>query len=197
MAFKKKNRDENVAKDPRGDHGSLATAVDRNRDREGSPADPRLSGDVADSRSLRPDAASNGGVRDAGGDVKQVRLGEQLVSLNLITEAQLDEALEMQREAGGRLGEVLVSIGALSEQSLAQALAAFFGFEVANLRRDIINPAVLDLITEDVARADDGLSCSPARRHALDSGCRTQRRVARPTRQGERQECAAAHRTAR
>ena len=51
----------------------------------------------------------------------------------------------MQRDSGGRLGEVLVSIGALSDQALAHALAAFFGFEVANLRRENIDPAVTSL----------------------------------------------------
>ena len=58
----------------------------------------------------------------------------------------------MQRDSGGRLGEVLVSIGALSDQALAHALAAFFGFEVANLRRENIDPAVTSLLSEDVAR---------------------------------------------
>src|ERR1039458_4426097 len=85
-------------------------------------------------------------------EVRIIRLGEKLVSSNLITEAQLDQALEMQRDAGGRLGEVLVSLGALSEQSLANALAGFFGFEVANLRRDVVDPAVLTLVPEVVAR---------------------------------------------
>ncbi|MGA7835993.1 MAG: hypothetical protein WCA31_12365, partial [Acidimicrobiales bacterium] len=77
-------------------------------------------------------------------EVRQGRLGEQLIGSHLITEEQLEQALAMQRDAGGRLGEVLVSLGALSEQSLAHALAAFFGYEVANLRRDVINPNVLE-----------------------------------------------------
>ena len=85
-------------------------------------------------------------------DRPTTRLGEQLIGSNLITEAQLDQALAMQRESGGRLGEVLVSLGALNEQSLAHALAAFFGFDVANLRRDAVDPAVLTFLTEEVAR---------------------------------------------
>ena len=83
---------------------------------------------------------------------RQIRLGEQLIGSHLITEEQLEQALAMQRDAGGRLGEVLVSLGALTEQSLAHALAAFFGYEVANLRRDVINPNIVTLISEDVAR---------------------------------------------
>jgi type IV pilus assembly protein PilB len=83
---------------------------------------------------------------------RQVRLGEQLIGGNLITEDQLQQALAMQRESGGRLGEVLVSLGAMNEQALAHALAAFFGFEVANLRRDVVDSMVLTFVTEEVAR---------------------------------------------
>ena len=80
------------------------------------------------------------------------RLGDLLVSLTLITRDQLQQALQMQREAGGLLGEVLVSLGALSEQSLAEGLAKFFGSEVANLRRETVPPDVIALLGESVAR---------------------------------------------
>jgi type IV pilus assembly protein PilB len=83
---------------------------------------------------------------------QQIRLGDQLIGSNLITTEQLEQALAMQRESGGRLGEVLVSLGALTEQSLAHALAAFFGYDVANLRRDAVDPAVLTFLDEQTAR---------------------------------------------
>ncbi|MBW4079192.1 MAG: type II/IV secretion system protein [Acidobacteria bacterium] len=70
----------------------------------------------------------------------------------LITQEQLDAALAEQVSSGGRLGEVLVSQGVLTEQALAHALAAFFGFDVANLRRDNVDPATLMLVPENVAR---------------------------------------------
>lgn len=98
----------------------------------------------------RASGSGGGGLTTSGGGGR--RLGEQLIGSNLITEAQLQQALDMQRDSGGRLGEVLVSIGALSDQALAHALAAFFGFEVANLRRENIDPAVTTLLAEDVAR---------------------------------------------
>ena len=69
------------------------------------------------------------------------RLGEQLIGSRLITQEQLDAALADQTSSGGRLGEVLVRMGVLTEQALAHALAAFFGFDVANLRRDNVDPA--------------------------------------------------------
>lgn len=94
------------------------------------------------------------------------RLGEQLIGSRLITAEQLEQALQMQSVSGGRLGEILVSIGALDAQSLAHALAAFFGYDVANLRREKIDPLVISFVPEAIAREqlampfkmdDDGL----------------------------------------
>jgi len=79
-------------------------------------------------------------------------LGDQLIANNLITEVQLQRALDMQRNSGGLLGEVLVSSGAITEQGLANALASFFGFDVANLRRDNVDPTMISYLPEDVAR---------------------------------------------
>jgi type IV pilus assembly protein PilB len=148
VAFKKKTRDE---KDGNAKGGvGVATAVSERTAKADSNQPLTTSGfggeNGAGPRPGAPDSPAAEG--------RQVRLGEQLIGSHLITEEQLEQALAMQRDAGGRLGEVLVSVGALSEQSLAHALAAFFGFEVANLRRDVINPGVLELITEDVARAN-------------------------------------------
>ena len=83
---------------------------------------------------------------------QNLRLGDQLIASNLITEAQLTKALEMQRDSGGLLGEVLISTGALTEQALAHALASYFGFDVANLRRDNVDPTMTSYLSEDVAR---------------------------------------------
>jgi len=113
-------------------------------------ADPIESSEVGQS-SLPSSAGSN----SSNGSVAQkqnLRLGDQLLAGNLITEAQLQKALEMQRDSGGLLGEVLVSTGALSEQALAHALASFFGFDVANLRRDNVDPMMISFLPEEVAR---------------------------------------------
>ena len=45
-----------------------------------------------------------------------------------------------------------ISTGALTEQALAHALASFFGFDVANLRRDNVDPTMISYLSEDVAR---------------------------------------------
>jgi hypothetical protein len=57
-------------------------------------------------------------------------LGKVLVELEFLTEPQLERALAMQRDEGGKLGEVLVSRGLLSGAELAQALAEQHGVEL-------------------------------------------------------------------
>lgn len=49
-------------------------------------------------------------------------LGEKLIAANVITQAQLDEALAEQKETGQRLGEVLVSKGYATQEQVDSAL---------------------------------------------------------------------------
>ncbi|MCC6135395.1 MAG: Flp pilus assembly complex ATPase component TadA [Gammaproteobacteria bacterium] len=51
------------------------------------------------------------------------RLGELLLARELINTADLDKALLLQQQIGGRLGALLIRIGALSEDSLLPVLA--------------------------------------------------------------------------
>ena len=148
MAFKKKSKDDDVA-DHRAQSdggGGVTTVIGDRVEDEVAPTDDAV-------HSPSPSAAgANTSANGNSPERPNIRLGEQLIANNLITEAQLEKALEMQRDSGGLLGEVLVSTGALSEQALAHALASFFGFDVANLRRDNVDPAALDFLSEDVAR---------------------------------------------
>ncbi len=50
------------------------------------------------------------------------RLGRLLVNRGYITEAQLEEALQIQRDQGLRLGEVLVGLGYVTEKALQRTL---------------------------------------------------------------------------
>ena len=152
MAFKKKNRNDHDDKGANSGSGGLGTVVIDDRGVDGNESNLQPSSETTKPQPDRSGTGSSLTDPIPAGEVKPIRLGEQLIALNLITPAQLEEALAMQRDAGGRLGEVLVSLGALSEQSLANALASFFGVEVANLRRDIVNPSVLALVSEEVAR---------------------------------------------
>src|SRR4051794_26558745 len=63
------------------------------------------------------------------------RLGDLLVSQNLIDLEQLAAALERQGvDRNQRLGEILLEIGALDEPALARVLGDQHGLEVVDLR---------------------------------------------------------------
>ncbi|MEW6683216.1 MAG: type II secretion system ATPase GspE [Nitrospirota bacterium] len=57
------------------------------------------------------------------GNTAAPRLGEILVSKFGVTQAQVDEALSVQRDKGGRLGEILVRMGHVKEEAVLEALA--------------------------------------------------------------------------
>lgn len=61
------------------------------------------------------------------------RLGEILVDLDLVTEAELARALETQRTQGKRLGEVLLEEGIIPPAALLRALAEQFGLDYLEL----------------------------------------------------------------
>jgi len=54
---------------------------------------------------------------------KKTLLGDELVKRGLITQAQLDTALELQKRSGGRLGDILLYQEAISEENLYRTLA--------------------------------------------------------------------------
>ncbi|HVA09759.1 MAG TPA: GspE/PulE family protein [Acidimicrobiales bacterium] len=84
-------------------------------------------------------------------------LGDVLVLRNLATRDQIQHALDVQAETGGRLGEILVETGVLDERGLVEGLAAFFGMPVADLRRTKPEPDALALIPEAIARENQAV----------------------------------------
>ena len=48
------------------------------------------------------------------------KIGKMLVDANLVTESQLQEALNLQREAGGRLGDNLVKLNYMRQGAFEQ-----------------------------------------------------------------------------
>lgn len=54
--------------------------------------------------------------------IKATRLGEMLLEAGLIDQFQLDSALSMQRNLGGRLGSALVKLGYLPEETILEFL---------------------------------------------------------------------------
>ena len=56
------------------------------------------------------------------GKTKKIKIGELLIDAGKITQDQLNEALNVQKEKGGKLGDVLVHLGCLTDLDFAQVL---------------------------------------------------------------------------
>ena len=79
------------------------------------------------------------------------KLGEILVRENLLTPQQLREALDYQREHGGRLGFNLVKLGLVSDDMITAVLSRQYGVPSVNLELFDIDETVLRLIPREVA----------------------------------------------
>jgi len=80
------------------------------------------------------------------------KLGQLLVSSNIVTEEQVKEALGMQKRAGGRLGTNLVKLGYLTEEKLVTFLSRQYGVPAVNLSEYKIDQSILKLVPRDIAR---------------------------------------------
>ncbi len=80
------------------------------------------------------------------------KLGEILVRENLISPQNLREALDYQREHGGRLGYNLVKLGLVSDDMITAVLSRQYGIPSVNLELFQIDESVLRLIPQEVAQ---------------------------------------------
>ena len=88
------------------------------------------------------------------------KLGEILVRENLISPQSLREALDYQREHGGRLGFNLVKLGLVSDDMITAVLSRQYGIPSVNLELFQIDDAVLRLIPQEVAQKHSVLPLS-------------------------------------
>jgi type IV pilus assembly protein PilB len=86
-------------------------------------------------------------------DFKKQKIGEILVNKKLITETQLGESLEIQKETGEKLGEILIRKGFISDDTLVELVSFQRGFDTIELSRiqDNIDPSVSNLISKEFA----------------------------------------------
>src|SRR5881409_1891769 len=80
-----------------------------------------------------------------------VRLGEILVKESLITQDQLQKALEFQRTNGGKLGSCLTKMGFITDDDITGVLSRQYGVPSINLKYYEIDPNVIKLIPQDTA----------------------------------------------
>ncbi len=83
---------------------------------------------------------------------RRVRLGELLVEAGLITQAQLDQALQAQHAGGERLGKVLVGMGLATQDAIAKVIASQLGIEYVNVQAMTIPDEVITALPEPLIR---------------------------------------------
>lgn len=85
--------------------------------------------------------------------MKNLPIGKILVENGFITEKQLEEALEKQKDSGGKmLGDVMLELGFVSETQLAQALSIRLKVPFVDLSTAQINREAVMKIPEETAR---------------------------------------------
>jgi len=80
-----------------------------------------------------------------------MKLGQMLLKAGIIDQQQLDTALELQREEGGRLGFNLVKMNLISEEKLNDYLSRQNRIEAVNIDKIKIPREVLDLVSAKLA----------------------------------------------
>ncbi len=80
------------------------------------------------------------------------RLTEILINNKLITQEQLNVALEAQKTKGGRISDIIVELKFIQEHDLISALSAGLGLPLIDLKHFKVEPEVVKTIPVEVAR---------------------------------------------
>ena len=73
------------------------------------------------------------------------RMGDRMVSMGLISEDQLNVAIQEKKISGKMLGEILVDLGFISEDQLTSFLADSSGFDLFDPKLTIVDGEALAL----------------------------------------------------
>jgi type IV pilus assembly protein PilB len=83
---------------------------------------------------------------------EDMKIGEQLLRNGLVTREQLDHALELQKDLGGRLGKILLKMGVVQEGQLLRHLARQLEVELYDLQSHAVPFKLLSIIPYRVMR---------------------------------------------
>ena len=81
------------------------------------------------------------------------KLGELLVEKGIITEHQLQQALEEQKKTGKLLGRVLVDLGLVKDDDILAVLGAQTGMEKVDISNIEVSPQLLEKVPGPLAKA--------------------------------------------
>ena len=84
---------------------------------------------------------------------KKKRLGDILVSDNVVTPEQIEQAMEARKTNGGKkLGETLVELGFTSEENITKALTRQLGVEMVSTATMTIPEDIVSLVNPNILR---------------------------------------------
>jgi type IV pilus assembly protein PilB len=83
---------------------------------------------------------------------KRVLLGDYLLTKKIISQEQLDEAIQEQKKTHQKIGAILIAMGYVSEKDIAQALSEQLDFPFIDLSTYEVDPDALQFIPDNIAR---------------------------------------------
>jgi type IV pilus assembly protein PilB len=95
---------------------------------------------------------STSDISQSSGSKANVRFGELLLSKGLLNRRELTEALNEQRNRGGRIGEIIVKLKMVSDEDVSCALAEHLSTERVHLDGKDIDMEVARLVPEALAK---------------------------------------------
>ncbi len=129
------------------------------RDRFGQAAHRTFTIEVA-----KPSQPGPVDVRRPGRPRQRIRLGQILIEAGLVTQAQLQQALERQQETGERLGQIILGMGLGSQEGVAAAIAQQLHISFVRLSETRPDEALLLRVPEYLARRHQVIPLSQADR---------------------------------
>jgi len=80
------------------------------------------------------------------------RISKALLESKIIDQAQLDKALQFQKEKGGTLSQILIDLGFVEQKEILLALSQDLNIPLINLNKYSTDPSVIDLIPKEISR---------------------------------------------
>lgn len=98
---------------------------------------------------------------------KKIRIGDLLVEHKVISEAQLNTALQEQKKSGQKLGRTLIELGYLNEDQLLEFLSRQLQLPFLDLKHYKYDPETVRLLPETLARRYRAVALVASRDHVL------------------------------
>ena len=98
---------------------------------------------------------------------KLKKTGELLAEAGLITQEQLENALEKKKGTKKKVGEILVELGFVSEENIAKVIALQLGIRFIDLSSVSVEPEVLQLVSEKLCREHTFIPISSDKRTVI------------------------------